>query len=175
MQVLAALIDPKHRAGNANKLEQRGKAQRLGLEETLQERQVDDTGLAGQGAEHGIVEHLVSEEGKFAAEDGLAFTAAGQGVEHVEEDEAGEGHGGIVGSYYARPFAKGLAVVEVAHFVDVDGECANHDDHGRGEHSLDEGFREHSRRLGTRRPVHYRGVYRLDSQRLGRGAIHEDV
>lgn len=175
MKILAALIDPKHRAGNANKLEQRGKAQRLGLENALQEREVDDAGLAEKGAEHGVVEHLVSEEGEFAAEDGFTLAAAGQGVEHVEEDEAGEGHGRVVGGYDARPFAEGLAVVEVAHLVDVDGECAHHDDHGGGENSLDEGFREHSRRLGPRGPVHDRGVYGLNSERLGRGAIHENV
>lgn len=174
-QVLAPLINPEHRAGNANKLEQRSQAQRLGLENALQEGQVDDAGLAGERAQHGIVEHLVAEEGEFAAEDGLAFAAAGEGVEHVEEDEAGEGHGGVVGGYHAGPFAEGLAVVEVAHFVDVDGECADHDDHGGGENSLDEGFGEDSRCFGARGAVHDGGVYGLDSEGLGRGAIHENI
>jgi hypothetical protein len=77
MQVLATLINPEHRTSNANKLNQRPKGKWFRLENTLQERQVDDAGLAGQGAENGVVEHLVSEEGHFAAEDGFTFAAAG--------------------------------------------------------------------------------------------------
>lgn len=84
MQVLAAFIRPEHRTGNADQLEKGRETESLGLEDALQERQVYHTSLAGQGAENSVIEHLVSEQRHFTAQNGLALTAAGQCVEHVE-------------------------------------------------------------------------------------------
>lgn len=154
MEVLATLIDPEHGTGNADQLGQRAKAESLRLEDALEEWQVDHTGLAGQGAKNCVVEHLVPEEWKFAAQDGLAFAAAGQGVKHVEQDEAREGHCGIVGGHHARSLAQWLPVGDVTHLMDVDSECANHDDHGGCENALDERLGEHSRCLGTWGAIH---------------------
>ena len=47
MQIFATFIDPEHRAGEENQLDNGCEGERLGLEDALQERQVDDTGLAG--------------------------------------------------------------------------------------------------------------------------------
>jgi hypothetical protein len=101
MQILATLINPENGTSKTNKLNQRPKGKRFRLENALQERKVDDAGLAGQGAQNGVVEHLVSEEGHFTAKDRFAFAAAGESVEHVEEDETGEGHGCVMGGYDA--------------------------------------------------------------------------
>lgn len=47
MKVLAALVNPEHRAGKADQLQERSEAKSLGLENALQEGQVDDAGLTG--------------------------------------------------------------------------------------------------------------------------------
>lgn len=175
MQVLAALVDPEDRASKADQLEQRSEAKSLGLEDALEEGQVDDAGLASERAHHGIVEHFVTEKRQLAAQDGLAFATAGQRVEHVEEDETRECHGSVVSSDNPGTLVKGLAVGDVAHFVDIDGESANHDHQGRGQNSLDERACKNAGVLGTWGAVHDRGVNGLNTEGLRRWAIHKNI
>lgn len=104
-----------------------GKIQRLGLKDALQRWEINDSELAQQTARDGIVEHFVVKDADFACEDGFARGAAGQSVEHVEEDEAGEGHGRVSGCYH----------VVVGHFEVVSIEGAEHNDGGGLEHALD--------------------------------------
>lgn len=122
------------------------------MEDTLQEGQVDDAELAHQGAEDGVIEHLVLEEAELAAQHGLGFTAAGQGVEHVEEDETGEGHGGVVVGDDARVPVRLESVcvgVGVAHLVHVHDKRAQHDDERRCQYTLDQGSGEDARASGS--------------------------
>lgn len=120
MQIFAAFIHPEHRTGNEDQLDQRPEAESLGLEDALQEGQVDHAGLAGQGAKNSVIEHLVSEQRHFTAQDGLTLAAAAQCVEHVEENEAGECHGGVVRGDDAGALLDWAAVGDIAHLVDVD-------------------------------------------------------
>ncbi len=162
---LPPLIDPENRTGNTHQRQQIAQPQRLRLEDALQERQIDDSHLARQAAGDGIIEHLIREQADFAAQDTLGLAAARQGVEHVEEDEAGEGHGGVAGRD---------GVVD-GHLADVDGERAEHDDRGRGEDALDEAARQDAGGFGARGARHDGGVDGLDAEGLGGGAVHEDV
>lgn len=162
---LPPLIDPEHRTSNTHQGQQIPEPQRLRLKDALQERQVHDRHLAREAARDGVVKHLVREETDLAPQDALGLAAAGQGVEHVEEDEAGEGHGGVAGRD---------GVVD-GHLADVDGERAEHDDRGRGEDALDEASRQDAGGSGAGRPGHDGGVDRLDAEGLRGGAVHEDV
>jgi len=173
--VLSRLVYPENGTGNAYQLEQMPQAEGLCLEDALQERQVYNAGLAREGAEDGVVEHLVTEEGQLAAEHGLALAAAGQRVEHVEEDEAGEGHGGVVGGDHARAFARVLIVVNVTHLVDIYGKRAKHDERGGGEDALDKRLCEHPSCLGARWTAHDGRVDRFDAERLCGRAIHQNI
>lgn len=115
---LPPLIDPENRTSSTHQSNKIPKPQCLRLKDALQERQIDDSHLARQAARDSIIEHLIREQTDFAAEDALGLAAAGQGVEHVEEDEAGEGHCGVAGRD---------GVID-GHLADVDGEGAEHDD-----------------------------------------------
>lgn len=126
---LPPLIHPKHRARNPHQKHQIPQPQPLRLKNPLQKRQVDHRHLAQQAAPDREIEHPVADEVQLPAQHALALAAARQRVEHVEEDEAGEGHGGV---------ARGNGVVE-GHLADVDDEGAQHDDGGGGEDALDEG------------------------------------
>lgn len=162
---LPPLIDPENRTGNTHQGQQIAQPQRLRLKNPLQERQIDDRHLARQAAGDSVIEHLIGKQADLAAQDALGLAAAGQGVEHVEEDEAGEGHGGVAGRD---------GVVD-GHLADVDGERAEHDDRGRGEDALDEAARQDAGGFGAWGPGHDGGVDGLDAEGLGRRAVHEDV
>jgi len=163
--VLPALIHPKHRTRNARQKHQIPCRQPLGLENSLQKRQVNHGHLPQQTATNREIEHLVAEKGQFASEHAFTFAAAGQRVEHVEEDEAGEGHGGV---------ARVDNVVD-RHLADVDDEGAEHDDGGGGEDALDEGAGEDAGGAGARRAGHDCWVDGLDAEGLRGGAVHEDI
>jgi hypothetical protein len=128
-QKLAGFIGPQDAAGDDYQADPVKEAQRLGLEDPLQKRHVDDGGLAQQAAADGEVEHSVVKHADLAAEHALALGPAGEGVEHVKQDEAGKGHGGVAGGDDAA----------VGHFVYICGEGADHDDGGRLEDATDEG------------------------------------
>ena len=187
-QVFPRLVDPEHRARDTQQPQNVQSPQRLCLKHALQKRQVDDAGLAGETAGDGVVEHLVAEELNLAGEDGLRFAPAGQRIEHVEEDEGGEGHGGVAagdgvlgtafeegGGGAVDVEAGGGVVVDQDHLADVDGERAEHDDHGGGEDTAEEGFGED---VGAARPRglgHDARVDGLDAEGLRGGTVHEDV
>lgn len=138
---------------------------RLGLKHALQRGEIHDHHLAEEAAGDRVVEHAVAKELDLAVEDGLGLGAAGEGVEHVEEHEAGEGHGGV-----AR-----RDLVVVAHLAVVGGEGAEHDDGGRLQDALDEGPREDARLARARGARHYGWVDGFDAEGLRGGAVHEDV
>lgn len=98
----------------------------LRLEHPLQEREIDDTRLAGQRSKYGIIEHLVSEDTDLATEHRLTLATACQRVEHVEQNKASESHGGVVGCHYSGSLAR-VHIIIIAHFVDVYSESTEHD------------------------------------------------
>jgi hypothetical protein len=139
--------------------------ERLGLEDALQRREVDDHELAQETARDGVVEHLVAEDLDLAREDRFAFGAARQRVEHIEENEAGEGHGGVAGGDFA----------VVAHFAVVCEERAEHDDGGGLQDALDKGARQDPCVTGTGGSRHDGWVDWFDTKGLGWRSVHEDV
>lgn len=163
--ILPPLIDPKHRARNARQKHQIPRAQPLRLEYPLQEGQVNHRHLPQQAAPHGEIEHAVADEVQLPAQHALALAAAGQRVEHVEEDEAGEGHGGV---------ARVDGVVD-GHFADVDDDGAKHDDGGGGEDALDEGAGQDAGGAGAGGAGHDGWVDGFDAEGLRGGAVHKDV
>jgi len=102
--------------------------QSLSLENALQRREVNDSQLSEQTARDGVIKHLVVEDTNLACKNGFAGGATGQCIEHIEENEAGEGHGCVAG---------GNEVVG-GHFEVVGCEGAEHDDGGGLEDALDE-------------------------------------
>lgn len=162
---LPPLIHAKNRARQNHQHHQIPEIQRLGLENALQKRQIDDGHLPGQAARHRVIKHLVAPEFDLAPQHAFALAPARQGVEHVEEDEAGESHGGVAGR----------DGVVVCHFADVDDHGAEHDDGGGSEHALDERPGEDSGIFGPRRPSHHGGIDGLHPKGLGGRAVHEDV
>ena len=173
-QILPKFVNPEHRARNTNQTNQVPKFQTLGLKHVLQKGQVYDAGLTEQGAQDGIIEHFVSGQGHLAAEDGLGFTSAGEGVEHVEEDETGECHGGVAAGDDAGTDA-GDFVCVVGHFVDVDGQGAEHYYGGGCEDAAKEGFGEDAGVFGSWGAEHYGWVDGFYSQGLSGGSVHEGV
>jgi hypothetical protein len=154
LEPLAPLVRPKHGAGQQDEREHVKQAQRLGLEDALERGKVDDEGLAEQAASHGVVEHLVLAEADLAAQHALGLGAARERVEHVEEDEAGEGHGGV---------ARGHDAV-YAHFVHVNGEGAEHDYGGGLDHAFKERWCDGAGVFAARWARHYCWIYRLDAE-----------
>lgn len=128
---LPPFVHPKHRTGNPGQEDQIPRAQRFGLENALQEGQVDDGHLAQEAAAHGEVEHPVAHDRHLPPQHAFALAAARHGVEHVEEDEAGECHGRV---------ARGHGAVH-GHFADVDDNGAEHDDGCRSQDALDQSAR----------------------------------
>lgn len=175
VEILPPLVDPEHRACDAHQLEQVPDAEGLGLEDGLQEREVDDARLAHQRAQHRVVEHLVSEKGQFPPQNGLALAAARQGVEHVEKHKAGECHGRVVSRHDARALARIVNVIDIPHLVDVNQQSAEHDEQRRREHPLDERLGKDSSRLRARRTRHDGRIDRLNTQRLRGRTVHKDV
>lgn len=163
--ILPTLIHPKHRARNARQKHQVPRRQPLGLKNPLQKWQVNHRHLAQQAAPNGEIKHLVADEVQLPAQHALALAAAGQRVEHVEEDEAGEGHGGV---------ARVDGVVD-GHFADVDDDGAEHDDGGGGEDALDEGAGEDAGGAGAGGAGHDGWVDGLDAEGLRGGAVHKDI
>lgn len=162
---LPTLIHPKHRTRNTRQKHQVPRRQPLGLENPLQKRQVDHRHLPQQAAPNGEIKHLIADKVQLPAEHALALAAAGERVEHVEEDEAGEGHGGV---------ARVDGVVD-GHFADVDDDGAEHDDGGGGEDALDEGAGEDAGGAGAGGAGHDGWVDGLDAEGLRGGAVHEDI
>ena len=189
-QVFPRLVDPEHRARDAQQPQNVQRPQRLRLKHALQKGQVDDTELPGETAGDGVVEHLVAEELDLAEQDGFRFGAAGERVEHVEEDEGGEGHGGVAAGHGELGAAVeeiggggggvdvekgGGVVVDQDHLADVDGERAEHDDHGGGEDAAEEGFGEDVGAARSRGLGHDTRVDGFDAEGLRGGAVHEDI
>ena len=117
---LARFVGPEDGAAQHDQLDKVQQAQGLGLEDFLQPGEVDDQQLAGKAERDGPVEQCVGEEADLAPEHRLGLGPAGQGVEHVEEHEAGEGHGRVA--------ACDLTVLE--HLVRVHEQGEEHDDEG---------------------------------------------
>lgn len=148
------LIDPKDRTGQDQQRQQIPQIQGLGLENPLQKGQIDDGQLPGQTARHGVIEHFVAPQFDLSPQHAFALAAARQGVEHVEEDEARERHGGVAGR----------DGVVVGHFADVDDHGAEHDDGGRSKYTLDQRPGEDTSVFGTRRPGHDGGIDWLNAE-----------
>lgn len=60
----------------------------------------------------------------------------------------------------------------MGHFVDVDDQGSDHDDHGGGEDALDEGTGEYTGVFGAGRAGHYRGVDGFNAEGLSRRTVH---
>lgn len=193
---LPGLIHPKNRTRQRDQDQQISKPQALGLKHLLQEREVDNAELSHQAAGNGIIEHFVPEQFEVAEEDGFGFGAAGERVEHVEEDEGGEGHGCVaagdefgfgggegVGGGFVVDGAEGGHVVGrvwgrrgfVDHLVDVDGEGAEHDKCCGGEDAPEEGSGEDAGGSGAGWEVHDAWVDGFDAERLCGWTVHEDI
>lgn len=63
----------------------------------------------------------------------------------------------------------------IDHFVDVDGEGAEHDYGGGGEDTAEERLGEHAGGFGARWEVHDAWIDGLDAEGLGGWTVHEDV
>ena len=161
----AAFIDPKDRAGDASQQDQVPRSQSFGLEDALQEGEVNDGHLAQKAAADGEVEHAVAHDLQLPAQHAFPLAAARQGVEHVEKHKAGECHRGIPGGHSA----------VCGHLTDVDDDSAKHDDRCRGQDALDQCAGEHSSVLRSRRAGHDCGIDRLDAQRLRGWPVHENI
>ena len=123
------------------------------MENTLEERNINNSELTEQTPANGQIKHTIPSQGQFPSQDALAFTPTGQRVEHVEEDEAGESHGGVAG----------IDAVVGGHFVPVDAQRAEHDYGGGCEDSLDETTGKDACGSGAGRSIHYCGIDGLDA------------
>lgn len=72
-------------------------SQRLSLEHPLQRRKVYDQHLSDQTQGHSDQEHLIGEQSHL--EHGFRLRPTRERVEHVEENEAGEGHRRVARGY----------------------------------------------------------------------------
>lgn len=159
---LLELEQPKDRRSQADQEHQVTGREGLRLEDPLERREVDDEQLADEGEADGREKRPVGRQADD--ERGLCLGAAGQSVEHVKEDEAGEGHG------------------RVARGDDVVGHFPHEDEHGAGDYA--EGGEEDVAHEGPG----YHGlsdvagwladdlrVHGLDAQALSGRAVHDYV
>lgn len=123
-----ALIGPEHTTRNCNEMRQIQQPQCLCLENMLERWEVDNKKLSNERPRDSVVEHLVFEDTNFASEYGFGGRATGECIEHVKEDEACEGHGGITRCDF----------IVNCHFPVVGRQCAKHDNGGRLQDTLDE-------------------------------------
>lgn len=138
--------------------------QRLRLEHLLQRRKVYDQQLADHRERHREQEELVREQADL--EDALRLRAAAERIEHVEEDEARERHGGV---------ALGAAGRAVGHLALEHPQRAQYDDAGGQQHVDDHRARDHRLLDVARLLLQHVHVDRFDAQRLGGRPVHDDV
>lgn len=119
--------------------------------------EVDDEELSQDGAPHGEEEGHVGEGREV--DDGLVGVSAAHGVEHVEGDEGGEGHGGV---------AAGDDAV-VAHLLHVHVQRAGRDERRVGQHAQAQRAVEDRVVGAARRAAHHSRVHRLHTQTLHKG------
>jgi hypothetical protein len=131
----------------------------------LQPWEIDNQDLAPQTQTHGPVEQRVAEKAYLTSKDGLALGATVECIEHIEENKAGESHSCITFVHFA--------VCE--HLVGVNGHRTKHNNRSRSENAGDKGPCEDWGVAFARWPGHHIGVDRLDSKRLGRWPIHNDI
>jgi len=62
------------------------------LKDALKEGHIDDSKLSEYTSADCKIEHPISSQGQLSSKDAFALTSAGKGIEHIEEDKAGEGH-----------------------------------------------------------------------------------
>lgn len=169
---LPALIDPKHTTRHDRQANQIAQPKRLGLKHTLQRWEIDHERLTHQTARDSEVEHAIAlgtPELDFAAQDGFRGTPACERVEHVEEDESGEGERGVAGRDLMSGEVGGREV------RDVSVERAGDDDEGGLEDATEETGSQDAGVAWARGQVQKGLVDGFDAKGLGWGAVHEDV
>lgn len=172
---LPPLINPQNQTRHENQPDQIHEPQRFGLENPLQRREIDNQSLTQQRSENRVVEHLVAfnfarwKEGNFAKEDGFSGAAAGEGVEHVEEDELGECQGCVA--------VRDGVCCEVGggEVGDVGVQRAEQNDGGRLENATEDALGEDAGVAGARGLGEEGWVDGFDAERLCGWAVHEDV
>jgi hypothetical protein len=127
--IFPPFIDPEDQTRDAQERNEVSEAESLGLENALQDRKVNDGHLAQEASANREIKHPIAKQLHLAARDALIRRPTRQGIEHIEEDETGEGHGRVA----RRDFS-------VRHFARIHEQCAEHDDACGSCDAADEGF-----------------------------------